>query len=174
MSTVKLIKVGELAKSVGKTVRAIHLYEEMGLLQPAKRSSGGFRLYSEASVERTEWIIKLQAAGFTLGDIKNFISSFEDAPSSKLAASAARNVFQGRLDAIALQMKELKTLQSDLKEALKYLENCHGCRAPEGQLECGVCEQHGDTAVPPLFAGLRTEPEIDVAISELRKESNGR
>ncbi len=39
------LKVGELAKRTGKTVRAVHLYEELGLLAPAVRSKGGFRLY---------------------------------------------------------------------------------------------------------------------------------
>ena len=36
-----LLKVGELARRTGKTVRAIHLYEELGLLTPAVRSKGG-------------------------------------------------------------------------------------------------------------------------------------
>ena len=40
-----LLRVGDLARQTGKTVRAIHLYEELGLLAPATRSSGGFRLY---------------------------------------------------------------------------------------------------------------------------------
>ena len=44
--SLSLLKVGELAKRTGKTVRAIHLYEELGLLAPAVRSKGGFRLYS--------------------------------------------------------------------------------------------------------------------------------
>ena len=43
-----LLKVGELARRTGKTARAIHLYEELGLLTPAVRSKGGFRLYSPA------------------------------------------------------------------------------------------------------------------------------
>ena len=41
-----LLKVGELAKRTGKTVRAVHLYEELGLLTPAVRSKGGFRSVS--------------------------------------------------------------------------------------------------------------------------------
>ena len=56
-----LLKVGELAKRTGKTVRAVHLYEELGLLAPAVRSKGGFRLYHDQAVTRIEWIS--QAAG---------------------------------------------------------------------------------------------------------------
>ena len=47
-----LLKVGELAKKTGKTVRAVHLYEELGLLAPAVRSKGGFRLYHGKAVKR--------------------------------------------------------------------------------------------------------------------------
>ena len=39
----KRMKIGQLARKTGKTVRALHLYEEMGLLSP-ERSDGGFRL----------------------------------------------------------------------------------------------------------------------------------
>src|SRR6266542_2545447 len=60
------LRVGELAKRAGKTVRALHLYEEMGLLKPVHRSKGGFRLYAPSAVARVVWISKLQDAGFSL------------------------------------------------------------------------------------------------------------
>ena len=41
----KLLRIGDLAEKTGKTKRALRLYEEMGLLVPSERSSGGFRLY---------------------------------------------------------------------------------------------------------------------------------
>ncbi|MBX3252474.1 MAG: MerR family DNA-binding transcriptional regulator, partial [Myxococcales bacterium] len=37
--------MGDLAREAGKTVRAIHLYEQMELLKPAGRSKGRYRLY---------------------------------------------------------------------------------------------------------------------------------
>ena len=48
----KLMRVGELAKAAGKTDRAMHLYEELGLLEPRARSEGGFRLYGPEAVDR--------------------------------------------------------------------------------------------------------------------------
>ena len=38
----QLLRVGDIARATGKTVRAIHLYEELGLLRPVTRSSSGF------------------------------------------------------------------------------------------------------------------------------------
>jgi DNA-binding transcriptional MerR regulator len=62
----------------GKTTRAIHLYEELGLLTPAVRSKGGFRLYSPRAVARLEWIQKLQDMGFSLTEIKAFLEAAKD------------------------------------------------------------------------------------------------
>src|SRR3546814_7452299 len=56
--SLSLLKVGDLARRTGKTVRAIHLYEELGLLTPAVRSKGGFRMYSGLAVKRINWIQK--------------------------------------------------------------------------------------------------------------------
>ncbi len=51
-----LRQIGDLAREAGKTVRAIHLYEELGLLTPAGRSKGRFRLYGRESLVRIRWI----------------------------------------------------------------------------------------------------------------------
>ena len=75
-----LLKVGELAKRTGKTVRAVHLYEELGLLTPAVRSKGGFRLYSGKALKRIEWIQKLQDLGFSLTEIKAVLRDWEGPP----------------------------------------------------------------------------------------------
>src|SRR5262245_57158541 len=56
----RTLKVGELARLSGKTVRALHLYEERGLLEPIERSKGGYRLYAEDALVRVRWISKLQ------------------------------------------------------------------------------------------------------------------
>ena len=40
-----VLLVGDLAKATGKTVRAIHLYEDLGLLRPHDRSKGRYRLF---------------------------------------------------------------------------------------------------------------------------------
>ena len=46
------LKVGELARRTGLTVRTLHHYDEIGLLAPSQRSDSGYRLYSQADVQR--------------------------------------------------------------------------------------------------------------------------
>ncbi|HSL84954.1 MAG TPA: MerR family DNA-binding transcriptional regulator, partial [Thermoanaerobaculia bacterium] len=52
----ELLRVGELARRTGLTVRTLHHYDEIGLLRPARRSAtvsgAGYRLYGPAEVER--------------------------------------------------------------------------------------------------------------------------
>ena len=95
--TLSLLKVGELARRTGKTTRAIHLYEELGLLAPAVRSKGGFRLYSPKAVARMEWIQKLQDMGFTLTEIKAFLSVWEASDTAPQAMATVREIFNDKL-----------------------------------------------------------------------------
>jgi len=92
-----LLKVGELAKKTGKTVRAVHLYEELGLLTPAVRSKGGFRLYSGKAARRIEWIQKLQDLGFSLTEIKAFLRDWEDSETAPKAMDRMREIFTDKL-----------------------------------------------------------------------------
>ena len=62
--TAATFRIGELAKKADKTVRTIHFYEELGLLQPASRSPGGFRMYTNKALDRIHWIERLQELGF--------------------------------------------------------------------------------------------------------------
>ncbi|WP_263404975.1 MerR family DNA-binding transcriptional regulator [Pseudomonas aeruginosa] len=51
-----LLKVGELAKQTGLTVRALHHYDDIGLLQPSARSDAGYRLYTPKDITRLHQI----------------------------------------------------------------------------------------------------------------------
>ena len=47
-----LLKVGELARHSGLTIRTLHHYDEIGLLKPSGRSDSGYRMSSStASVQ---------------------------------------------------------------------------------------------------------------------------
>jgi DNA-binding transcriptional MerR regulator len=62
-------RIGEVAKATGLTVRALHHYDEIGLLAPSGRSTTGYRLYSDADVGRLYRIVALRDVGFSLAEI---------------------------------------------------------------------------------------------------------
>lgn len=62
-------KVGEVADLAHVTVRTLHHYDEIGLLVPSERSAAGYRLYSEADLERLYRILLYRELGFPLEGI---------------------------------------------------------------------------------------------------------
>ncbi|MBA3394406.1 MAG: MerR family transcriptional regulator [Deltaproteobacteria bacterium] len=177
----KLMRVGELAKAVGKTVRAMHLYEELGLLEPRARSDGGFRLYGPEAVDRIHWIVKLQAIGFTLAEIQGFVKDFQDAGSGRAATESVRVLFTEKQSQIREQIVQLQVIENDLNEALAYLDSCQTCSDDYAPTACGDCDHHGHHKgeAPPLFAGLSRPAkhedkakDFDVPVTVLYREGN--
>jgi DNA-binding transcriptional MerR regulator len=75
------LQIGEAAARASLTQRTLRYYEELGLLKPASRMEGGFRLYSPEDMERIEYIKNLRdVLGFSLAEIRDMVG-FEDARS---------------------------------------------------------------------------------------------
>ena len=146
-----MLKVGELARKTGKSTRAIHLYEELGLLNPAVRSKGGFRLYSSRAVERLEWIQKLQDMGFSLTEIKAFLRVWEASATAPKAMATVREIFADKLRETRETITRLGKLADELQDSLNYLDSCRSCEPVHTQPECGKCEIHGHAGKAPLL-----------------------
>ncbi|MDX1492903.1 MAG: MerR family transcriptional regulator [Longimicrobiales bacterium] len=64
------MKVGELAKRTGLTVRTLHHYDEIGLLTPSHRTAAGHRVYGATEIRRLQQIASLRQLGLALEDIR--------------------------------------------------------------------------------------------------------
>lgn len=151
------LQVGDLGRLTGKTVRALHLYESLGLLKPAERSPGGFRLFRADSVERVRWITKLQTLGFSLPEIAKIVRDQEHAPSGMAAAASLRDVFEQRLAGVREKLSEFHRLEHELLASLTYLDACQSaCSSPATTVDaCPSCGRHVDQPEQPaLIAGL--------------------
>lgn len=152
----KRLRVGELAKAVGKTVRALHLYEELGLLRPASRTTGGFRLYEGDAVARVNWISTLQQLGFSLPEIQSFLRDWEGAGTGPEAMGRVRAVFDEKLRETRETIARLSRLEKELEASMAYLESCVGCAPRSEKRDCQCCDQQGHVPneAPDLVAGL--------------------
>jgi DNA-binding transcriptional MerR regulator len=71
--------VGELAADTGLTVRALHHYDEIGLVRPSRRSSAGHRRYTAGDVRRLHRVVALRGFGFALAEIGGLLADEADA-----------------------------------------------------------------------------------------------
>jgi DNA-binding transcriptional MerR regulator len=151
-----LMQIGDLAKESGKTVRAIHLYEELGLLAPAARSKGRFRLYSREALLRIRWIGHLQDMGFSLGDIQTVVHEWEHVQSAPGAMKRMREVYSRKLEETQAQKRRLEALEHELQSSLRYLDTCDVCDPQRLLSACNCCDLHDkETRVPELVLGFR-------------------
>src|SRR4051812_44118337 len=154
----ELLLVGDLAKAVGKTVRAIHLYEELGLVRAHERSKGRYRLFAQDALVRVRWIIKLQSLGLSLSDIQALVRGQNDAASAKFAAIRLQEVYLAKLVETRTKLAELKALESELEQSLEFLSTCHSaCESEAASVHsCPSCSHHAEQPNPPeLVAGSR-------------------
>ena len=154
----ELLLVGDIAKAVGKTVRAIHLYEELGLVRAHERSKGRYRLFAQDALVRVRWIIKLQSLGLSLSDIQALVRGQNDAASAKFAAIRLQEVYLAKLIETRNKLAELKALETELEASLEFLSTCHSaCESEVSTLHsCPTCSHHAEQPAPPdLVAGSR-------------------
>ena len=65
--------VGEVSTLLGVSVRALHHWDESGLVHPSQRSAAGYRLYSEADIMRIQQVLVYRQTGMSLADIKTVL-----------------------------------------------------------------------------------------------------
>ena len=155
----RLLRVGALARATGKTVRAIHLYEELGLLKPQTRSSGGFRLYKERAVDRVRWIDLLHGLGFSLPEMRSVLEKWWNADMGPAAMDELRELFERKLEQTREAMRRHAQLERELLDGLAYLRTCRECATPSTVKVCVNCSQdHGMKEEPALVAGITSAP----------------
>jgi DNA-binding transcriptional MerR regulator len=149
-----LLRVGDLAKMTGKTVRAIHHYEELGLIEPAGRSKGHYRLFDVDTPVRIRWIGKLQSLGLSLGEIRTLVRTRQASPSALQAAGHLRRMYEEKLVEVRSRLAELTALERELSASLSYLDACGTSCAPElGPTDCAQCDRHAEEQHSDLISG---------------------
>jgi DNA-binding transcriptional MerR regulator len=149
------MQVGDLARESGKTVRAIHLYEELALLKPAARSKGRYRLYDDDALLRIRFIGKLQDMGFSLGEIQDIVGDWEKSHSAPHAMVRMRKLYEKKLEETRAAAKRLQALEHELQASLTYLDTCEVCDPERLITACTNCDLHDcNHPAPELVAGL--------------------
>lgn len=107
-----LLKVGELAKRSGLTVRTLHHYDSIGLVKPSARSDAGYRLYNRDDIARLHQVQALQRLGLSLAEIGAALAS----PHSQLPQIIAQQLqmLDRQLEQATRLRKRLEHLQTQL------------------------------------------------------------
>lgn len=154
-----LLKIGEFAKLAETNLRTLRYYEELGLLVPAARSSGGFRYYRATDINRIHMIRDLQDLGLHLDRIRELISTREALGtlpgSGQNGMPCERSDFIRRVRAalvehdrlLAERVAALGEQRDKVAQALSKIEECKNCThtpSPENNF-CEPCAKDGSS-----------------------------
>jgi DNA-binding transcriptional MerR regulator len=139
-------QIGELAARSGLTPDTLRYYERVGLLPPPHRTSGGFRMYPAATLDRLRFIKQAQMIGLTLQEIAALVSYQEQGGIRR--CRQVRDLLQAKLGELEAKLLELQEFRSTLAS---YLQEC------ERTLASPTRSTGATDAQCPVLEDLRTK-----------------
>ena len=128
------MRISDAAKAAGVGVETIRFYERKGLVEQPRRPAlgGGFRSYSQETVERIRFIRQAQEIGFSLKEIKELLSLRVDPDAD---CGEVRVHARAKLDEVNRKIASLTEMKAALED---LIEACPGQGAALG--ECSILE----------------------------------
>lgn len=114
------MKIGDLAKATGASVRSLRYYEEQGLLS-SERLPNGYREYSALAVEQVRTIQFYLSLGMTTEQIASFLHCV--IKNTESFCQEVLPVYRQKLEEIDEQIRLLTAIRENLLERLTYIEN---------------------------------------------------
>jgi MerR family transcriptional regulator, copper efflux regulator len=125
------LSIGTVAKAAGVNVQTLRYYERVGLMPAAKRSSSGYRLYTDETVRMLTFVKRAQELGFTLREVKELLK-FRTAGLQK--RDAVRAAAQAKVEDIDARIADLTAIRAALSSLLTTCA-CQGTKP-----ECPILE----------------------------------
>lgn len=108
--------VGEVAKKMGVTVRALQYYDREGLFSPSLISDGGRRLYNDKDIVKLHQILTLKSLGFSFDEIKKRLTTI-DTPQKAIAALTEQSLaIQEQINVLTQSLQAIDLLKSEIEQ----------------------------------------------------------
>jgi DNA-binding transcriptional MerR regulator len=127
MESESLVRIGELARRSGVSVRALRYYEDQGLLQ-SERSSSGQRYYPARAAETVRFLQDMYAAGLTSRNIAMLLPCLD----SCLSTEEQRRMLRRERDRVHDQVSRLRAALRRLDQIIELAERGSDCSATGG------------------------------------------
>jgi DNA-binding transcriptional MerR regulator len=150
----ELLKIGDFARRAGTNLRTLRYYEEIGLLHPATRSSGGFRYYRAQDLDRLRMVAGLQQLGLDLARIRELMDTRAEGLTRSAFMERVRGALRAQVSLIDERVKALAAQRDELGRAMDKLAECDRCdHSPTAENNfCHPCQVDGKLVPPGLSA----------------------
>lgn len=118
----RLMQIGEVAERTGMSLPTLRHYDETGLLAPSGRSSGNFRLYSQADLERLMVIRRMKPLGFTVEEMRELLATYTGLRSVEVTPARREQLLGSLRATLADAVERRDRLRVQLDRADEFIE----------------------------------------------------
>jgi DNA-binding transcriptional MerR regulator len=119
------LKVGELARQTGLSIKTIRYYESRGLLEQPPRTEGGYRLYDPEEVARLRFVQRAKLLGLTLEEIRELVELAARCNEGEIVPRL-EEVLEAKLEETERKMAELTAFRQNLLYYRERAEDLKG------------------------------------------------
>ena len=134
-----LIRIGDLAKMAGISLRAVRYYEELGLISPASRSAGGFRHFTKEDLNKVLVIRKLQMLDYPLSQIKEIFSLRHSSSTGQEAAPKVLAKLEDQALEVIYKRNQCNLILDEIDKTKRIVKQCFGCPKQPTKANCSIC-----------------------------------
>lgn len=131
------MKVLELAKRLGVTAETVRFYTRIGVLNPIKNQTNGYREYSDKDYRRLRFVLSARQLGFSVEDIKEILAHSDK---KKSPCPTVRRLIDQRLYEIDQRFRETLQLRERMQRAMSEWSQKPD-KAPTGHMICHLIEE---------------------------------
>jgi MerR family copper efflux transcriptional regulator len=135
------MNIGQAAEASGVSAKMIRYYEAVGLVTKARRTDGGYRIYSQNDIYTLGFIRRARDLGFSVKQIEHLLGLWRN---RRRASADVRRVAQQNIVELEEKIEKLQSMRRTLQQLVQH---CHGDRRPECPIldDLAGKEQSGDS-----------------------------
>ncbi len=120
-----VMKISDVARQTGLTVKSIRYYENIGLIPPPGRTQAGYRVFSPKDLHRLHFIRRARSLGFGVEECHQLLSLYDD---RSRASADVKSVALNRISDIDRKIAELEDMRRILTD---LADQCQGDDRPD-------------------------------------------
>ncbi len=125
------MNIGQAADAVGISAKRIRYYEQIGLIDAAKRSDAGYRLYDKRDLHNLHFIKRSRRLGFSIPEIATLLALWRD---PRRSSADVKEVALDHVDELRAKIAELQSMVDALGDLAAH---CDGDSRPD----CPILEE---------------------------------
>lgn len=164
------LKVKEVSRLAGVSVRALHHYDEIGLLRPNMVTEAGYRIYSDVDLERLQQVLFFRELGFSLKEIGRMLDS--PAFDRVEALELQRRMLEEKMEHTRRMIANIERSIQDAKGeiSMTHEQRFEGIDFTNNPYEQEARERWGDAAIDESKRKLAKRTNTPELHAELQQE----